>query len=342
LDRFLRGVERLKQRGITPSIDLIIGLPGDDLAGFMHSVDFVADHGLQEDVQIFPLSVLPGTAFRRRRRELGLRFEAHPPYTVTATPAFAPEDFLLAYDYAETRLDTVFFPLPDLDLSWRRGAVRDFQRATDLWVQLGESAYAAKLVLTRERPMREIRRLACRLTQPYQVLVGPGVRDLSTIEKVIGLTTAENPFTPFEVVFFEPPDVPPTAELLEALNLRRPHFLDGDLRFLFPRPGNRAVLFTLVSEDRRPRFRQEMQRQVFWWRGPKLPTLKHLVDLVEVDGILIDSPVPAQAVRAWQDEHRAAADEFNIGFAEVALQARWLMLSSPDEYVEGVMSGWRV
>jgi radical SAM superfamily enzyme len=58
LDRFLQGAARLKQRRITPSIDLIIGLPGDDLGGFMRSVDFVADHGLQDDVQIFPLSVL--------------------------------------------------------------------------------------------------------------------------------------------------------------------------------------------------------------------------------------------------------------------------------------------
>jgi radical SAM superfamily enzyme YgiQ (UPF0313 family) len=341
LDRFLQGVDRLKQRGITPSIDLIIGLPGDDLGGFMRSVDFVADHGLQDDVQIFPLAVLPGTSFRRRRRALGLRFEPHPPYTVTSTPSFAPEDFLLAYDYAETRLDTVFFPLPDLEASWRRGAVSDFRRAADLWVRLGDNAYAAKLVLNRERPMEEIRCLASRLTQPYQILVGPMVRETGYLEKVLSVTTAENPFSPFEVVFFDPPDIPRTAALLEALHLRRPHFLDGDLRFLFPQPGNRAVLFTLVSEDRRPRFRQQMQRQVFWWRGPSLPALSDLSGLFDLDGVLIDSPVPARAVRAWQDEHGpAAAEEYNISFAEVGLQARWLLRTSPDDYVEGVLNGW--
>jgi radical SAM superfamily enzyme YgiQ (UPF0313 family) len=341
LDRFLQGAARLKQRRITPSIDLIIGLPGDDLGGFMCSVDFVADHGLQDDVQIFPLSVLPGTSFRRRRRELGLRFEPHPPYTVISTPGFAPEDFLLAYDYAETRLDTVFFPLPDLEVSWRRGAGRDFQKATDLRVRLGERSCTAKLILNRVRPLEEIRRLACRLTQPYQVLVGPQVRDPGYIATVLGLTTAENPFTPFEVVFFEPPDIPQIAGLSKALNLRRPHFLDGDLRFLFPQPGNRAVLFTLVSADRRPRFRQQMQRQIFWWRGARLPSLKDLSDLSDLDGVLIDSAVPARAVRAWQDEHGpAAAEEHTIGFAEVELQTRWLLRTSPDDYVAGVMK-WR-
>ncbi|MCU0559656.1 MAG: radical SAM protein [Desulfobacterales bacterium] len=341
LDRFLKGAARLKQRGITPSIDLIIGLPGDDLGGFMRSVDFVADHGLIDDVQIFPLSVLPGTRFRRRRRELGLHFEPHPPYTVTATPAFGPEDFLLAYDYAETRLDTVFFPLPDLDLCWRQGAGRDFRKATDLWVRLGGRPCVAKLVLNRERPLAEICRLAKRLSQPYQVLIGPRVQAPGYIEAVLGVTTAENPFTPFEVAFFEPADIPPTARLLAALNLRRPHFLDGDLRFLFPQPGNRAVLFTLVSADRRPRFGRQMQRQVFWWRGPRLPSPKDLSDLSDLDGVLIDSAAPQRAVRAWQDEHGpAAAEEFNISFAEAQLQARWLLRISPDEYVESVVNGW--
>ena len=78
----------------------------------MRSVDFVADHGLQDDVQIFPLAVLPGTDFRKRSRELGLRFDPHPPYTVIENRGFSHEDFLRAYDYAETRLDLVFFLLP--------------------------------------------------------------------------------------------------------------------------------------------------------------------------------------------------------------------------------------
>ncbi|MCU0584789.1 MAG: radical SAM protein [Desulfobacterales bacterium] len=341
LDRFLRGVAHLKRRGITPGIDLIIGLPGDDLAGFMRSVDFVADHDLAADVQIFPLSVLPGTRFRQRRRELGLQFEPHPPYTVTATPSFSPEEFLLAYDYAETRLDTVFFPLPDLELSWRQGAGRDFRKASDLRVRLGERECVAKLVLNRARPVEEIRRLSRQLTQPYQVLAGPGWRDVGFLAKALQITTAENPFTPFEVVFFEPAEPPRPRELLNALNLRRPHFLDGDLRYLFPRPGNRAVLFTLVSVDRRAWFRGEMQRQVYWWKGRRMPSLQELADLGELDGVLIDSPLPAAAVRAWQDTlGPSAAEEFHIGFADVGLQIRWLLRICPDEYVPQVMQ-WK-
>jgi len=341
LKRFVAGAQRLQARGITPSIDLIIGLPGDDLQGFMRSVDFVADHGLRDDVQIFPLAVLPGTDFRLRSRELGLRFDPHPPYTVIGNRGFSHEDFLLAYDYAEARLDAVFFPLPDLDVSWRAGggAVGELEKASDLRVQLGGRQYVAKLMLNRERPFEGIRHLARQLTHPYQLLVWPEV-GAAYLKNVLKIATAENPFTPLEIVFFEPPEPPRPRELLATVHLQRPHFLDGDLRFLFAKPGNRAVLFTLVSADPAVRFQSDMERQVFWWRKAALPELKDLAGFEDLDGVLIDAPASAREIVEWQDRlGREAAEKHHISFADAHLQRRWLLLASPDEYVEKVM-GW--
>lgn len=338
LGRFLAGARLLKERGITPSIDLIIGLPGDDLTGFMRSVDFVADSGLQEDVQIFPLAVLPGTDFRRRRAELGLVHEPHPPYTVTRTAGFAPEEFLLAYDYAETRLDAVFFPFPDLDLSFRVSGSGGPERSPDLRATLAGDGYVAKLNLSAARPLAEIEGLARRLTFPYQILVGPGLGDTAYLKRVLTLLTAANPFTPLEVIFFEPAEMPRSADLLSAVRLRRPHFLDGDLRFLFPRPGNRAVLFTAVSSRRKAVFQGEMERQVFWWRAPELPELRDLARLAGLDGVLIDSAVGRPQIRAWQDRlGREAAERHHLSFADVALQRRWTLQTAPDEYAAQVL-----
>ncbi len=334
---FVEGAQRLKARGVTPSIDLIIGLPGDDLQGFRRSVDFVVDHGLQDDVQIFPLSILPGTDFRRRHRELGLLFENHPPYAVTSSRGFSPEDFLQAYDYAESRLDTVFFPLPDLDVSWRVDAAGEVDEADDLRVAIGGRRYVAKLLLNRERPLDQIRRLAGQLTQPYQLLVGAGV-GAAYLKSVLAIVTAENPFTPLEIVFFEPSAPPRTRELLAAVHLQRPHYLDGDLRFLFAKPGNRAALFTLVSVEPAGRFQGDMERQVFWWRRPSLPEIEDLRKFEDLDGILIDAPVPTAQILAWQNRlGRQAAERHHISFADARLQRRWLVLASPDEYVETVM-----
>lgn len=55
---------------------------------------------VQDDVQVFPLSVLPGTDFRLNSNKLGLRFEEAPPYTLIENPTFSAEDLLLAFDHA--------------------------------------------------------------------------------------------------------------------------------------------------------------------------------------------------------------------------------------------------
>lgn len=211
------------------------------------------------------------------------------------------------------------------------------EKASDLYVPLGGRRYVAKMLLNRERPFEEIRHLARQLTHPYQVLVGPGVA-VAYLKSVLKIDTGENPFTPLEIVFFEPPEPPRTRELIAAVRLRRPHFLDGDLRFLFAKPGNRAVLFTLVSADPAARFQGDMERQVFWWRRPALPELNDLAGFEELDGILIDSPVSAREIVEWQDRlGREAAEKHHISFADAHLQRRWLLLASPDEYVEKVM-----
>lgn len=334
LEGFLRGVKRLKSRGITPCLDLIVGLPGDDLPGFRRSVDFVADHGLTDDVQVFPLAVLPGTEFRARSRELGLHYTPEPPYTVTRTESFGPEELLAAWDYAEDRLQTCFFPLPELDPAWRIGeSSPEPAQARDLWVRFEEGGrFLARLLLSPGRRLDEIRRLARCLTQPYQVLVPAGT-PFAEVGRALALTTAANPFVPLEVVFFEPRGIPPTGELLSALNLRRPHFLDGDLRFQFPAPGNRAAWFTLVSEDPEPRYRGETERQVLWWRRPALPEPEELRAAEELDGVLIDSRLPAPEIESYQDRMAGRAEELpEIAFGDVFLQRRWLLLTHPGEY----------
>jgi hypothetical protein len=164
---------------------------------------------------------------------------------------------------------------------------------------------------------------------------------MNYLKKVLAITTAENPFTPLEIVFFEPAELPRTREVLAALKLSRPHFLDGDLRFLFPKPGNRAVVFTLVSENLKIRFQGEMERQVYWWRKSELPDLEGFSRFEHLDGVLIDTPASTAAIRRWQDRSATdAAERYHLSFADAALQRRWLLLASPDEYVQKVMD-WK-
>ena len=334
IKRFARGAKHLKQRGILPVIDLIVGLPGDDLQGFSRSVQFLAENKLADDVQVFPLSVLPGTDFRLNSHELGLRFDKSPPYTLIENTTFSADDMLLAFDYAEVRFDAVLFPMPDLDVSWTFGKEPMDAFPQDIAVKIGNGRFIAKLQLNSVRPLSELALLAKRLTQPYQIFVHPGLSDPNSIKPAIEVLSAVNPFTPFEIVFLEPKQVPDSASLLSAAKLQRPHFLDQDLRYLFPREGNRAVLFTLVSRDAEPRFNRDMERQVFWWEKNRFPEMTDLLQLTELDGILIDVAGSNAETEAWQDRFAGNAENMPfISFADVLLQRRWLMLTMPDDYV---------
>ncbi|MEJ2731204.1 MAG: hypothetical protein P8185_22310 [Deltaproteobacteria bacterium] len=52
------------------------------------------------------------TAFRLNSRELGLRFDKSPPYTLIENATFSADDMLLAFDHAEVRFDVVLYPMP--------------------------------------------------------------------------------------------------------------------------------------------------------------------------------------------------------------------------------------
>jgi len=339
IQRFARGAKLLKENGIVPAIDLIVGLPGDDLIGFDRSIEFVAQKDLQDDIQAFPLSVLPGTDFRLNSDKLGLRFEEAPPYTIIENPTFSAEDLLLAFDHAEVRFDVVLYPMPDLDVSWRLHDQNRSAPLADIGVRIGKESFIAKLQLDSERPINELASLAGRLTTPYQIIIHPDLRDPGFIGRTLKILTAINPFTPLELIFLEPESLPDTAALLPAARLRRPHFLDLDLRYLFPKEGNRAVLFTLVSKRVSHQFRGEMERQVFWWQGRQFPEMDDLEALSELDGVLVDVSGSNHEVERWQDRFAGhAADIPFIGFADVRLQKRWLLLTMPDDYVRKVLN----
>ena len=335
IQRFAQGATLLKQRGIVPAIDLIVGLPGDDLQGFSRSLEFVVENNLHDDVQVFPLSVLPGTDFRLRSSELGLRFEKSPPYSLIENPTFCADDLLMAFDHAEARLDVVLYPMPDLDVSWKLGRKSTAADVQDIAVKIGNARYVAKVQLNDYRSVAELESLAQRLTQPYQIFIHSVLSDAAVIKTAINILSAANPFTPFEIVFFEPQQLPHTPFLLSAVKLQRPHFLDQDLRYLFPREGNRAVLFTLVSCDARRRFNRDMQRQVFWWKKNRLPQIKDLAELSGLDGVLIDTAASDIEITRWQDHMAGGAEDIPfISFADILLQRRWQMLTMPDDYVK--------
>nr|WP_319392164.1 hypothetical protein [uncultured Desulfobacter sp.] len=210
---------------------MIFGLPGDTPQGFRNSVDFICEHDFQDHIQVFPLLVLPGTAFRRQALELGLEFFPHSPYPIINTPAFSQEDMVQALDYAEEAFDRTFVPFPDLEIAFIGPGAKDRYICPD------NRRLLAKLVLETPRWLAEIDALADCISSPFQIFFLDNALDQNYINQVTATVSKKNPFVPLELVFITSEFVPDTDVVLDAAAHIRPHFPDWDLQYLYPEPG---------------------------------------------------------------------------------------------------------
>jgi len=86
--KFWAGVDKVASSGLTFGLDLIYGLPGDSFAGFCTSLDRSLAYRPNQ-VDIFPLAVLPGTALFQQQKTLGLEADPQPPYLLHQSPDFS-------------------------------------------------------------------------------------------------------------------------------------------------------------------------------------------------------------------------------------------------------------
>ena len=92
----LRGASLLKNSGITPIMDLILGLPGDNPDNIELAATELVSRNLHEQVQTFCLSVLPGTELRLNAEELEIQYRDRPPYSITQSGPYTIGNLLQA------------------------------------------------------------------------------------------------------------------------------------------------------------------------------------------------------------------------------------------------------
>ncbi|OHD28352.1 MAG: hypothetical protein A2Y38_26140 [Spirochaetes bacterium GWB1_59_5] len=105
-ERFAKKLRLLDEEGIIYGLDLIYGLPGDDIHGFKRSLDYALGLG-PNHLDVFRLAVLPGTALHDRAAEQGLQYEPVAPYLVRSTPTFGAADLDQAERFA-TAVDILY------------------------------------------------------------------------------------------------------------------------------------------------------------------------------------------------------------------------------------------
>lgn len=98
--------------GIELLVDLIVGLPGDSEDDVLRGIDFLEEHGLGDEAQVFALSLLPGTAMRATAQADGVVYDAAPPYRVLRTATLETAQLASLLRRAEQRLDRRLDELP--------------------------------------------------------------------------------------------------------------------------------------------------------------------------------------------------------------------------------------
>jgi len=90
-DLFETKVRMLAKKGVSFGLDIIIGLPQDNLKRFRHTVDFAVSL-MPSNIDCFVLSLLPGTELAMRACELGLVPGDDAERTVIRTATFDEQD----------------------------------------------------------------------------------------------------------------------------------------------------------------------------------------------------------------------------------------------------------
>ncbi len=98
--KFLKGISILNEEGVTFGLDLIFGLPGESFGSFRDGMDFALSL-YPNNLEVFCLSVLPGTDLFDRAGGLGLEWEKDPPYHVIKNKQFSIDDMKKAEKLAK-------------------------------------------------------------------------------------------------------------------------------------------------------------------------------------------------------------------------------------------------
>lgn len=111
---FAQKIALLNQSGAVFGFDLIYGLPGDTYKNFRESIDYALSL-YPNHLELFKLSVLPGTRLYDDAEGFQMQFLSEPPYHIVESPTFSQKDLQKAEELAAA---TALFYTKGRCVSW--------------------------------------------------------------------------------------------------------------------------------------------------------------------------------------------------------------------------------
>lgn len=99
LDKMKRAMAMIDRDKVHIHVDLIVGLPGEDMESFLRGFDRVVPLGAKK-IQIGFLKLLRGTELRRRAQEFHIVYDDRPPYEVIRTDVLRADEVLLLKNFS--------------------------------------------------------------------------------------------------------------------------------------------------------------------------------------------------------------------------------------------------
>jgi hypothetical protein len=212
LEAFERGARAMLDEGIRVRVDLILGLPGDTVDSIRRGLEYLDRVRPFNELQVFNLSILPGTAFRQTAGELKLEFQPRPPYYVLKTPTLDLEDLYGLMEEAQDVFGIIFDDLPPVEVG--AGSREQGARGREQGARIERAAVVDLDATATNLPAASARSLAFTLW----LKSGDFRNKTEEAAELVRQVLSDNPHTTLQIIL-EPTGDPRhvTSSLLEAL-----------------------------------------------------------------------------------------------------------------------------
>lgn len=204
-ERFLAGIAALRKNGLTFSISLMAGLPGQTFDSFQQTMNFLKQNEVTASVDIFPTRVLPGTRLRKEKDKYGISCLDEPPYLVRRTDTFSEEEIKGCVESCQQFED-------------------DFKLESPLTAHLNTSYPDEKNFSFRPLADIDLTRVGYPVTKII-IELGPGQQNCDGL-KLLGQKLSKQAGTPLTIWFKSEniaDDVNPMISFLNSISSSNPH-----------------------------------------------------------------------------------------------------------------------
>lgn len=237
--KWLKGIHLLQKKNLNFTMDIILGLPKDNLQKFKKTVDFLVNEGLNFRSECFFLSLHPSSTLASKAKKLKITSQKNAPYYILDSPDFPLEKIKEAYRYALNNKIRFASEVYRKNVS---PSMSTYYTSPQLHISLQkyeEYAPWTKIILDLRLDPNKIenliskisRQIACNLT--IWIKNTNLEKDVNTIIKTLNIIFRNNPHTILNVIFeIHQPFSIKLLDKIRASIYKQPVYLDHEAIYL--------------------------------------------------------------------------------------------------------------